>query len=779
MANVDNPRRALIASYIQFIIETKEISDLSINTIKDDTKGKYKGNGDNKHINALLNGNTELHRLFQMKKNQSKNQSNNQPNQPIQSNQPNQPIQSNQPINRKEIISNYIENIIETPDNSVLYTNEGKLKKNVSINTIKAATKVKYNENGDNETIGILLNVNTYLYSLFQTKKNDERADFILNRLTKKIWPHKLHKQPTDDTIKFDNLSDRDKFKLLEIIRGWVGKDFSNPAVVGDANFFEKIVYVMYYYPNIEGITLETPVYFSTSETHSPKKWYEIGLAKFDEQKITEQQFEQRLGALIDLKSKIREKNTRSPTNETLIAKRVEIKELIDYKYLNSDLDEFETKGNYKVQLEQLKKIDENLFNKEYDEMNVTILIHAIESSYKDFSRKYNFMKEKHANVFEFFRRNGITNEFLKENFVDSVKGINESDFMNQAQRFRIFVLRFQRLSYILCMNSSLLYDKFEIKDKDGEKGEKGKKIVKTLLDWYKYVYANLLQLYTDFEVNPSHTNGALNSEITKDMNFEKIERIYERCTLFFVFILGGEDYPLSTTKNKGANQGANNGSVAKRANNGSVAKRANNGSVAKRANNGSVAKRANNGSVAKRANQGANNGPVANRANNGSVANRVKNGSVATKILDGRPLHLSPTEAKTPYKSLPIPDKHNILWIIEGWIKCKSEFFYKFAYLMVYYPNIINISHPGYNYASLIEAYKVGFSKMSEQQKESFTKQLETLKAKKAKNGSGANQGGSSKEYIKLQKGGKRLIRYGGRGGRYYMKGGNKIYIK
>jgi hypothetical protein len=38
---------------------------------------------------------------------------------------------------------------------------------------------------------------------------------------------------------------------------------------------------------------------------------------------------------------------------------------------------------------------------------------------------------------------------------------------------------------------------------------------------------------------------------------------------------------------------------------------------------------------------------------------------------------------------------------------------------------------------------------------------------------------GGSSKKYIKLQKGGKRLIRTGGRGGRYYMKGGNKIYIK
>ena len=35
-----------------------------------------------------------------------------------------------------------------------------------------------------------------------------------------------------------------------------------------------------------------------------------------------------------------------------------------------------------------------------------------------------------------------------------------------------------------------------------------------------------------------------------------------------------------------------------------------------------------------------------------------------------------------------------------------------------------------------------------------------------------------SEKEYIKLQKGGKRLVRYGKLGGRYYMKGGQKRYI-
>lgn len=38
---------------------------------------------------------------------------------------------------------------------------------------------------------------------------------------------------------------------------------------------------------------------------------------------------------------------------------------------------------------------------------------------------------------------------------------------------------------------------------------------------------------------------------------------------------------------------------------------------------------------------------------------------------------------------------------------------------------------------------------------------------------------GGGKKKYIKLQSGGKRLIRYGLRGGKYYVKDGNKIYIK
>ena len=33
-------------------------------------------------------------------------------------------------------------------------------------------------------------------------------------------------------------------------------------------------------------------------------------------------------------------------------------------------------------------------------------------------------------------------------------------------------------------------------------------------------------------------------------------------------------------------------------------------------------------------------------------------------------------------------------------------------------------------------------------------------------------------KQYINLQKGGKRLIHTGLRGGKYYMKGGRKIYI-
>tara|TARA_B100000131_G_scaffold198307_1_gene190518 strand:+ start:143 stop:760 length:618 start_codon:yes stop_codon:yes gene_type:complete len=38
---------------------------------------------------------------------------------------------------------------------------------------------------------------------------------------------------------------------------------------------------------------------------------------------------------------------------------------------------------------------------------------------------------------------------------------------------------------------------------------------------------------------------------------------------------------------------------------------------------------------------------------------------------------------------------------------------------------------------------------------------------------------GGNKKQYVNLQSGGKRLVRYGPKGGKYYMKGGNKHYIK
>lgn len=38
---------------------------------------------------------------------------------------------------------------------------------------------------------------------------------------------------------------------------------------------------------------------------------------------------------------------------------------------------------------------------------------------------------------------------------------------------------------------------------------------------------------------------------------------------------------------------------------------------------------------------------------------------------------------------------------------------------------------------------------------------------------------GGMNKKYIQLQKGGRRLVQYGPKGGKYYMKGGKKIYIK
>ena len=45
--------------------------------------------------------------------------------------------------------------------------------------------------------------------------------------------------------------------------------------------------------------------------------------------------------------------------------------------------------------------------------------------------------------------------------------------------------------------------------------------------------------------------------------------------------------------------------------------------------------------------------------------------------------------------------------------------------------------------------------------------------------NNENSNGGSYKKEYIKLQNGGKRLIRIGPKGGKYYMKGGKKYYLK
>jgi len=54
----------------------------------------------------------------------------------------------------------------------------------------------------------------------------------------------------------------------------------------------------------------------------------------------------------------------------------------------------------------------------------------------------------------------------------------------------------------------------------------------------------------------------------------------------------------------------------------------------------------------------------------------------------------------------------------------------------------------------------------------------IQTALNKFKKSGYNITKGGKSKKYIQLQSGGKRLVHIGKRGGKYYMKGGNKIYI-
>ena len=66
------------------------------------------------------------------------------------------------------------------------------------------------------------------------------------------------------------------------------------------------------------------------------------------------------------------------------------------------------------------------------------------------------------------------------------------------------------------------------------------------------------------------------------------------------------------------------------------------------------------------------------------------------------------------------------------------------------------------------------------EEYKKIFINKRKSLENSLKNNTENSFEGGNKKQYIKLQSGGgKRLVRYGKRGGRYYMKGGKKHYIK
>lgn len=186
-----------------------------------------------------------------------------------------------------------------------------------------------------------------------------------------------------------------------------------------------------------------------------------------------------------------------------------------------------------------------------------------------------------------------------------------------------------------------------------------------------------------------------------------------------------------------------------------------------------------------------------------------------------GRLEHVQ-TDADIDFNKVNADDQQKILMIIEGWYNSDNSFFYRMIYLLIYYPKLSNITfNPGMlSYTrtnDLSGHYQYGLNKFNSQYQtilkemyyEIFTylkdgiielkkseQPMTIRKSRESKlpgnvknvylNPASNNAlnhltilNGGQKQYIKLQSGGRRLVRYGSRGGRYYIKKGNKVYVK
>ena len=432
---------------------------------------------------------------------------------------------------RKQEISGYLTNLIENPNTPLLYTNR-KMKKNVSINLVRNTAKQHFRVNGDNSIINNLLIENGNLNQSFQSKKrvvNSERVNRILSDIRTSMGTDTLQTQPTQKTIDFVNLPENDQKIVVSIIEGWYGTS----DAAGDQNFFNKMAYLLHFYPFIKHIkaVISSGNLWDTTATHLLSQWYMLGLKKFNVENQTK--FNRKRSALKSLKTQI---NTKSNQNQKKVS------DLIDYKCVPGSHNDLESNSQYTTMLSLLKEVDENFTTRIPDtRIQEQYIKHAIECCYKSFNTSKGFNRSKYGDLSKWLIKNKIENEQLMAFFFNSIKefSLNEDIFFA--------VLRFQRLSYILCMNRYLLNNYIKIKEN------------KTVFEWYKLVYTKLLTSIGG--ILSKKTNSPSDTQVI-NKNKRKIELLYDVVIKFL------EGKPININKlqsNLSANnQTANGGGSSK-----------------------------------------------------------------------------------------------------------------------------------------------------------------------------------------------------------------------
>jgi len=183
------------------------------------------------------------------------------------------------------------------------------------------------------------------------------------------------------------------------------------------------------------------------------------------------------------------------------------IGESINYRHVTEKTQlSLKVTKKYLSELIVLQSFDRNIVERSETEDGVKeILKHAIKSS-NTVVRESSY---KAPNAI-------ITDPKIKENFFNTIR--TDNGIFSTANQFLKTVLRFQRLSYILCMNSTLLNNVISI-DND----------TKIVIHWYSFVYNNLVKFATTIKPT-SNTNKSLRNPILINQNLKKIEELYHKC---------------------------------------------------------------------------------------------------------------------------------------------------------------------------------------------------------------------------------------------------------